>query len=204
MAKETNNTSFANRALFRSESIAMASIFLATSDWKSVQQQVIATNLLQSRTITNAQRLCRELLSRLRTLHTAELQILVTGTPAEQGYILWVAVCRCYPLIAQFAVDVLRERYLSLKTDLRHEEFDVFFNRIAELHDNLEAFKPATTSKRRQILFKILREAELIDSKHRIRPALLTRRLIEAIPQSERQSLAWFPVFDSDLKALAQ
>jgi hypothetical protein len=204
MSPKTANTSFANRALFRNESIAIAALYLATPNWKTVQQEVITTNLLQSRTITNAQRLCRELLSRLRTLTHAELQLLVTGTPIEQGYILWVAVCRCYPLIGRFATGILRERHLSLKTDLRHQEFDVFFNKQADCHANLDDFKPATRAKRRQILFKILREAELIDSNYRIRPAILSQRLVQAISEIDNTALTWFPAFDADLKAPPQ
>ena len=200
MGHNNANTSFANRALFRNESIAMAALFLASPDWKTVQQQVIATNLLQSRTIANAQRLCRELLSRLRTLNTTELQLLVSGTPLDQGYILWIAVCRRYPLIGLFATDGLRERHLSLMTDLRHQEFDAFFNQHSQWHANLDDFKPATRSKRRQILFKILREAELIDTNYRIRPALLSQSLITSLSETDPTALTWFPIFDADLK----
>ena len=110
---------FANRSLFRQESVTLASLFLATPNWTLVQQQVLSQNLLQSRTISNAERLCRELLSRLKTLHPPELHLLVNGNPLEQGYILWIAVCRRYSLIAGFAAIVLRERYISLKTGLR-------------------------------------------------------------------------------------
>jgi hypothetical protein len=204
MATTTHTTAFANRSLFRNESVAIAALFLRNSDWKTVQQLVLSNNLLQSRTLSNAERLCRELISRVKTLRPAELALLVNGTALEQGYILWVAVCRRYPLIAKFAGEVLRERYISLKPEVRHEEFDSFFNKLSDLHANLEAFEPATRSKRRQILFKLLRETELIDANHRIIPARLTGRLVDAVSETEPTALTWFPVFESDLKYLSR
>ena len=200
MARKTDGIAFSNRSLFVHESVMMAALFLDAADWNVVRAEVLSKNLLQSRTASNAERLCREFISRLKTLHLSELRLLFDGTPLEQGYILWIAICRRYKLIADFAVEVLRERYLSLKTHVKHEEFDSFFNRQAEWHPGLEKISPSTRSKQRQMLFKILREAELLDANHRIIPAMLSQRLVDVICDNDRSALLWFPVFETELR----
>jgi hypothetical protein len=93
-------------------------------------------------------------ISRLRTLGPDELEFLVAASHQEQAYLLWLATCRQYRFIADFAVEVLRERYITLKNDLTHEDFDSFFNRKSEWHEELDRIAPATGSKLRQVLFK--------------------------------------------------
>ncbi len=53
-------------------------------------------------------RKCREIVSRLQTLNDEELRFLVGADNREQGYMLWIAACRRYTFIGEFAVEVLR------------------------------------------------------------------------------------------------
>jgi len=198
------NGFYANRAMYRPESVAIASLLLEFGGWNAVKERVLSTNLLQSRTISNGERLYRELTSRLKTLSERELSLLVHGTAQDQGYILWIAICRRYELIASFADEVLRERHHGLKTDVRHEDFDAFYNRRADWQPKLDTIQPSTRAKLRQILFKILREAQLIDSNYKILPALLSQRLIDAVCEKGNSSIRWFPVHERDLTGITR
>ena len=175
-------------------------LFLELGDWDVVRDKVLAENLLQSRTFTTSQRICREIISRLKTLNPNELDLLIHGTAQEQGSLLWISVCRCYKFIADFAVEIIRERYLGLKIDLHYVDFDSFFNRKSEWHPELDAIQPATRNKLRQVLFKILREAELLTVNNTINAAMLSPRLLEAIPRGSRQDALFFPLFESELE----
>src|SRR5690606_1010690 len=108
------------------------------------------------------------------------------------------AVCRRYRFIAEFAQEVLRERYITLKADLNHEEYDAFFNRKSDWHPELESIKPITRNKLRQVLFRILREADLITDNHFINAAMLTPSFVHALQSGRRQDLLCFPIFESD------
>ena len=124
--------SFSTGGLFRRESLEAASLFLQSGSWDAVRKEIMAKNLLQARTLSTLQRECREVLSRLRLLNGEELRFLVEAEYREQGHLLWIAVCRRYPFVRDFAVEVLRERYITLKADVRYEEFDAFFNAQSE------------------------------------------------------------------------
>lgn len=194
--------SFTTGSLFHRESMKLAVLYLELGDWNLVRDKIIAENLLQARTLNTLKRVCREIISRLKTLSAGELEFFVEGNHQEQGYILWIAVCRRYRFIADFAVEVLRERHITLKTDLTHKDFDVFFNQKSDLHSELDGISPTTRSKLRQILFRILRETDLLTANNTINAAMLSERLLEVITQDSNRDVLYFPVFEYDLKGM--
>ena len=196
--------SFTTGSLFHRESVKLAALYLELGDWNAVRDKVISNNLLQTRTLNTLKRVCREVISRLKTLSIEELVLLVEANPQEQGYLLWLATCRRYRFIADFAIEVLRERYITLKTDVNHEDFDSFFNRKSEWHAELDVIQPTTRNKLRQVLFRILREAGLLASNNIINAAILSPRLLNAITHNNRRDVLFLPVFESDLKGMAQ
>lgn len=196
--------SFTTGSLFHRESVKLVALYLDLGDWNSVRDKVIAENLLQTRTLNTLKRVCREVISRLRTLNPGELEFLVEGSHQEQAYLLWLAVCRRYRFIADFAVEVLRERYIALKTDLSHEDFDSFFNKKSEWHSELDEVRRTTRNKLRQVLFKMLREADLLTANNMINAAMLSPRLIELVSYGNRRDILCFPAFESDLKRMAK
>lgn len=204
MKSERYSMSFTTGSLFHRESVKLAALYLDLNNWNAVREKVLADNLLQARTINTSQRVCREIISRLKQLSVHELELLVHTNFQEQSYLLWVAICRRYRFIGDFAVEVLRERFISLKTDLHHEDFDSFYNKKAEWHDELDQIRPATRNKLRQVLFKILRETDLLSINNTINPAMLSPRLLEALSQSNQRSTSFFPVFESNLREMAQ
>lgn len=192
--------SFTTGSLFHRESVKLAELYLDYGEWSAVRDKVIAENLLQTRTLNTLKRVCREVISRIRALTQTELAFLVEASHQEQAYLLWIAVCRRYRFIADFAVEVLRERYITLKTDLTYEDFNSFFNRKSEWHPELDEITPATRSKLRQVLFKILRETDLLTANNIINAAMLSPGLLELINQTGCMNMLHFPVFESDMK----
>ncbi|AZZ95338.1 DUF1819 family protein [Hahella sp. KA22] len=203
MNNDKYSMSFTTGSLFHCESVKLAALHLDLDDWSSVRDKVIAENLLQTRTLNTLKRVCCEVISRLRMLSPGELEFLVESSHQEQAYLLWLAVCRRYRLIADFAVEVLRERYITLKSDLTHEDFDSFFNRKSEWHWELDEITPTTRGKLRQVLFKMLREADLLTACNMIHAAMLSSRLLELFNQGSRRDVLYFPVFESELKWVA-
>ena len=196
--------SFTTGSLFYLESVRLTALYLELGSWVSVRDKVISENLLQSRTMSTLRRVYREISSRLKTLSLGELELLVDGSRQEQTHLLWLAMCRRYRFIADFAVEVLRDRYISFKTDLSHEDFDAFLNRKSVWHSELDEIRPVTRSKMRQVLFRVLREAGLLTASNMINSAILSRRLLDTIPRGSREDVLYFPAFESDLKRMAQ
>ena len=202
MKPERYSMSFTTGSLFHRESVELAVLFLDQGDWNAVRDQVLSGNLLQARTLNTLKRVCREIISRLKTLGPREIELLSHGSAQEQGYLLWIAVCRRYKFIADFAIEVIRERFISLKIDLHYEDYDSFFNRKSEWHPELDEIQPTTRNKLRQVLFKILREADILTADNTIHAAMLSPRLLEAIPHGSHQDILVFPAFESDLRGV--
>ncbi len=202
MKSDKYSMSFTTGALFCHESVKLAGLFIELNDWSAVRNKVLSENLLQARTQNTSKRVCREIISRLKMLAPPEIDLLINGSPQEQDYLLWVAICRRYQFIADFAVEIIREHYLSLKINLTHQDFDSFFNKKSEYHSELDKIKPTTKNKLRQILFKILREVDLLTANNTIHAAMLSPRLVETLLINDRQDLLFFPMFESNLKGL--
>lgn len=196
------NMSFIAGALFLQESVAIAQLFLVLGDWKSVRGKVLEENLIQSRTMSSASRLCREICRRLESLREEELKILAEGTIEEQKQILWIAICRRYRFIREFTVEVVREKYLQLDLDLHPEDYDSFFNAKSEWHDELEHLTESSRNKLRQVTFRMLREADLMSKSNTINPIMLSPQVARTV--GSLADLRIFPLSDQEIRELTQ
>jgi len=204
MNTQKYNMSFTTGALFHQESVSLAALYIEKGDWNEVRDEVIARNLLQARTTNSAKRICREICSRLKRLNKDELELLVKGARQEQAYLLWLAICRSYLFVYDFSIEVIRERFLTFRYDLSYEDFDAFFNAKMEWHEELEKVTTATRNKLRQVLFRMLREAEILSSVNSIIPAMLSPRMINMICRHSNRDLCLFPVMETQLARCAK
>lgn len=200
MSQKKYTMSFTTGGLFYSESLLLLSLF--NGDWDDVYTQALKRNTLQARVVSTAKRVLREIINRLRTLTDEELQLLQNGSSAEQRYLLWLGVCRRYAFIHEYASEVIRERYLTLKHDLPAEEFETFYNAKAQWHEELEKIAESTRKKLRNVLYKMLKEAEIIDANQLILSAMLSDELISTIAKHDTNNLTIYPVSDIDIQKM--
>lgn len=193
MSNTKYSMSFTTATLLYRESLTSAQLYTELGNWNAVRDKIIAENLLQMRTLNASRRIVREVISRLKLLTSLELEILGDGMHYEQNYVLWLAVCKRYQFIYDFAVEVLREKFLRFDFELFYAEFDVFFQAKAEWRPEVERVPPVTRGKLRQFLFKMLHEADLLTKNNHILPVMLTPRLHDAIKQDNPDYLAIFP-----------
>jgi hypothetical protein len=191
--------SFTSATLLPRESTIVAHLYAQLGDWAAVRDQIVAGNLLQMRTLNASRRICREAISRLRLLTDTQRQLLLDGTHQEQRHVLWLAVCKRYAFIRDFASEVVHDQFLVHDLLLPQDAYDRFFQRKAEWHPEVERVAEATRQKQRQVVFKMLREAELLSDDGQLLPALLTPRLIDAIRADAPAYFAIFPVAATDL-----
>ena len=192
MKKTTYSMSFTTGALLYNESITVAELYQQLGDWDAVREQVAADNRLQMRTANSARRVFSEIASRLRQFTPAQMSYLVTADRREQNYLLWLAFCKRYRFIYDFAVDAIHEKFLRLDMSLTYEDYDIFFHNKAEWHPEVDGIAEATRKKQRQFLFKILREAELLSEKSQLIPVFLSPQLIHLIAADDPAHLAIF------------
>jgi hypothetical protein len=200
MTSATYSMSFTTGTLLYQESLVVARLFAELGEWDAVRQQVLADNLLQMRTENASQRVYREVVSRLKQLTPAQFDLLLQGSRAEQNHLLWLAVCKRYRFIYDFAVEVLREKFLRLDLELAANEYDAFFFDKAEWHPEVEAVTETTRKKQRQFVLKMLREADLLSADGHILPGLLSPTLIAAVAADSPAHLAIYPVSEAELR----
>lgn len=197
---ERYRLSFTTGGLFLRESSTVVERYMSIRDWRAARDQVRQENLLQVRTAAAATRISKEVTARLELLDDAELEALQEGGLREQAYLLWVAACRRYTFIREFATEVVREHHLSLRRELSFGDYDNFYNSKALWHPELDELALSTQQKLRQNLFRMLREADLISEQHVIQTALLSPHLVELLLRRGVDDLMVFPVSDSEIK----
>ncbi|MCY4226668.1 MAG: DUF1819 family protein [Gammaproteobacteria bacterium] len=193
--------SFSAGSLLHYESVHLAALYLDLGNYRSVRKTVVAENLLQTRTQSTCMRICQEVLTRLQALNRDEIEFLVDCSHQEQPHLLWVAICRRYRFIGEFAVEVLREHHLNLKSRLGHEDFDLFFNKKSEWNPELDDLSTNTRNQLRWVLFKMLRELEYLNKQNHIQPPILSRKLLELLYRNNPEDVMCFPVNESDMKS---
>ncbi len=193
--------SFTTGGLFYNESLLVAQLHEETCDWRKTRELVLSENILQTRTESSARRRVREICSRLVLLTKDQLQLLRSGTRLEQQYLLWVAICKRYTFIRDFMVEIVREKYLRMDFQLQPEDYDIFFDEMAEWHEELETLKGSTKNKLRQVFFKTMREAEIISRENMIIPCLLTEQLARVLAADNPAWLLIFPVSGADIQS---
>ena len=192
--------SFTAGALLYRESITVARLYAEIGDWAAARAAALVDNELQIRTTSAAKRLSREAAQRLETLAPAQLQLLRDSDRREQTALLWLAICKRYRFIHDFAVEVVREKFVRLDLHLSYDDFDLFFNRHAEWHAEVDRIEPSTRTKLRSNLFAMLREADILSAGDLIQPALLSPTVIQVIGADDPAHLAIFPISDAQLK----
>lgn len=185
--------SFTTGALLVREAGLLAPVFLDCRDWEQVRDDAVERNLLQARTHSTGVRLVRETVKRLSALSSNELELLSDATASERGYLMWVAACRRYEFIGEFAEEVVRERFLLLTPTLAYPEFDGFVRGKALWHHELEDVKESTLKKLREVVFRMLVEAGLLTDTGRLVAAVISGRLLDAFNVHEPSDLRYFP-----------
>lgn len=191
--KQKYSMAFTTGSLLHPETIKVVDLYVDLRDWKAVSQAAFENNVLQYRTEGALKRTLSEIISRLKLLNSESIDLLFKGTVQDQLQVLWFAVCLRYPFIKEFASEVLFDKYKMLQLEVTQLDYDAFFNEKLNWHEELETITDATRYKLKQILFKMLREAEIIDKNNFITTVLITPQVREIIERYDREYLRIFP-----------
>jgi hypothetical protein len=186
--------SFSTGGLFLNETLAVARLHVAGEPWSVTISRALSEGATSLPKAASQRRTLREIVNRLSTLTDMERDyLLAEADRGDQLALLWLATCRAYRFVREFATDVLRERYLSFQLDLPLESFDILFAAKAEWDDGLASISPSTRAKLRQVLFRMMREAHVISDDSRIQSAIVSSRLRAMLEQDCPADLVLFP-----------
>lgn len=185
--------SFGTGGLFINESVAVARLHEPDEDWDATALTARQKGAFPVRKASSAQRTIREIVNRLKSLTSEELAVLIDGQRSEQTALLWLAACRAYRFIGEFAVEVLNEQFLSLRTHLSYDDFNTFLAAKEEWSPKLAGLSTSTKAKLRAVLFRLMREAEILSPDDRILGAMLSPRVLAGIRAHSPDELRFFP-----------
>ena len=127
-----------------------------------------------------------------------QLEILTEGSLADQRLLLWYAVCNYYEIIQEFAIEVLHEKFLALDMILTDQDYQAFILKKMDWHPELEEITESTQNKIRTVMFRMMREANLIDDAGKIQRILMSSRLVNALKSSPDFSHHIYPAFSNE------
>jgi hypothetical protein len=139
----------------------------------------------------------QEITKRLAALSDAEIDFFHEAALTERGYLLWVAACRRYTLIGEFAEEVLREKFLVMATTLSREDFDAFMRNRAIWHEEVANLKESTAHKLRENIFRMLSDTGLLTSTYQIVSPMLSDQLLGLLNMVTPSDIRFFPVASS-------
>lgn len=174
----TYSLSFTAGALLLEESRIAAQVLLDTSDSTDARKRLIEQRLISARTESAARRTVSEILSRLGTLSRDGLELVAHGNLDEAKQVLWIACCKRYPLIKNFAEGPLSEAANTPGGSIDSKAVEVFFLNEQSSHDELASRSEGTKYKLRQVLRLLLNQAGLINDSGTIIRGLAEPRVV--------------------------
>jgi hypothetical protein len=195
--------SFTAASLRLNEMVKVASALMDddSTNLNEVRDSRIVFGSVKNRT---TEREFREIKHRLEKLTPDQLEVLVHGDLISQKQIAFLGVCKHYDLIRDFTVDVIRDKALVFDYQIRESDFNSFINSKISTHPELEEFSETTLKKGKQVMFRILEQAGIINNvvDKKIQPQLLQKDVIKSIVVDDPKWLRIFLMPDTDIKQL--
>ncbi|MBP7508956.1 MAG: DUF1819 family protein [Prolixibacteraceae bacterium] len=181
--------------------VATAALDNAGGDLAMVKESGVVFSSVKIRT---SDREFREVRKRLETLTPDQTAILIRGDLISQKQIAFLSVCKRYTFIRDFAVDVIRDKVLVFDYQLNESDYKSFINSKLSLHTELEEFSESTLKKAKQVMFRILEQAGIINNPvdKQIQPQILQQDVINATVRDDPAWLKIFMMSDKDIKQL--
>lgn len=186
--------SFSVGGLMVNESIALVRHCNINESWAVARDRLMGQGISSFPKLASRTRILKEVFDRIQHLSVAEREYLLEDADrTEQLALIWLAICRTYRFVREFAVEVIHERYQSWRLTLGHESFDRFLAEKADIDPAIAKLSSSTCAKLRQVLFRILHEAGILGDEDRIQPIWLSARVKTLIAEEDPKDLLIFP-----------
>lgn len=154
--------------------------------------------------LRTAEREFNEIAKRLEKLTDFEKDILLNADHSSQKQVAFLGVCKQYAYIRDFTMEVVREKIQVYNYQLSEFDYLIFVRRKKESHPELERLAETTQKKVKQLVFKILEQAGIIDNiiNIAIQPQIVSTELINAILEDNAEWLKMFLFGDNEITEL--
>lgn len=158
-----NGSLTAEQFLFREIRI-VAAMFLEDMTLDEIIIKVKEDNLFQYPTERQLARITRACYKRLVALNSIDLvKEISTASVVVAKQINLYAIMRYNRLVWEFMILVIGEKYENQDFSFSRKDLNIFFTRLQEQNDDVASWSDKTVMKIKQVLTKILVEAEFLD-----------------------------------------
>jgi len=178
------------RPALLSESVLVAREYTEVKSWSATKKRVDQDNLLQTRTKRSSAIAFGEIQQRLSLLNSEQIEVIADDHPQDVRQLVWIALCKQYPFIGDFTIEVLIPAHQSGRHQVDHDDYGYFFNAKADWHPELESVSDKTRSNARQALFQMMRQCELSSDANQLIPQMVSSAVQNCSPESD---LAYIP-----------
>jgi len=185
--------SFTVGGLFLFEGIELARLRLTCASWAEVRKAAPAGVFVAKGGASSVQRIRNEVVGRLSLLTDVETSHLATGGMTDARALMWVAACRKYRILAEFAHEVLDERLRTYQPEIRVTDFDALLDSKGVNAEEIVRLKPSTRTRLRSVAFRMLREAEILDADNRVSALPISGELRGLLASGPRSGLELIP-----------
>ncbi len=177
----------------RVETAEVARAYVDCRDWDEVKRRIVQDNLANLNAESTRKRFASEVAKRLRNLHDGEIAFFADAVVDDQRAMLWVAICRTYPILRSFSRDVVSARFANMVPDVPKTAWLAFVEDEKPDHPELERLTEKSLKKLEIRTFGMLRECRLIDAGFNITPLYPSERFAALLRGSAPQELEHFP-----------
>ena len=149
--------------------------YLEYKDWNKVNEIVIEENIMQKQSVSSRKRVFTEIKRRIETLSNEQLEYVNESSSSDIRNFIFLTILKTYRFIFEFMTEVISKKVLMFDYKILNSDYETFFESKKYAVEQLENITEATQYKLKQVLFRILEEAMIIDttkSKNILKPHL--------------------------------
>ena len=192
LSKKTKyRLSFGTGNAYINESNLILKKYLENKDWKETEKYSIENNILQTNTLSSAKRIFREISLRLKSLSNEEQEFFIKSNYVDQSILIWISICRTYKFIGDFSSIIISEKFNSYQLEINYNDFNYFFEKQIVFHEELSLLKDSTRKKLRQVIFRIIKDLNLVSKNMEITPLMPSVEL-KKISKTTKKDLKLF------------
>jgi hypothetical protein len=167
------STAFTSGALLLRETEAFISAINNTKDFlygnENIDFNVIPVNAESSK-----KRLKHEIAKRVKAINNERLlDSFMTLDKNGKNVLLYYGICKCYPIIKHFMLEVVLKKWQNLDYDLEISDFTNFLHRKMDFHPELQKITENSIYKCSQVAIKMLVDLGMLH-KNRLQKITIT------------------------------
>lgn len=191
--EEKYSLSFTSIGARRLETAEVARAYIERHDWAEVRRRIVKDNLISLNAESTRKRVGSEIMKRLKTLDDNEISFLAQAMDDDQLAMLWVSICRTYPILRSFSRGVVSARFSKMIPDVPRTAWQAFVEEESAEHPELGKLTEKSIKQLEIRAFGMLRECRLLDGDYNITPLYPSERFVALMRDGMPQDLEIFP-----------